>query len=129
MWVKVSPNRLVKSEKEFNSTSFKINSPQVDIDDLASDDDCGATNPGDEDQHHAQGGNDNVADTPGDEDHHADDADREAGHNDTDGISADAENMDDNNASSANEVTKMTENDDSIDVPRRSQRVLNKQYD
>ena len=129
VWVKVSPNRLVKSGKEFNSTSCKINSPRVDIDDLASDDDCGATNPGDEDQHHAQGENDNVANTPADEDHHSDDADREAGHNDTDGTSEDAENMDDNNASSVDHVNKMTENDDSVDVPRRSQRVLNKQYD
>ena len=116
-WVKVSPNRLVKSGKEFKSTSLKINSPRVGIDDLASDD-CGATNPGDGDQHHAQGENDNVEDTPDDEDHHAD-------HNDTNGTSEDAENMDDNNASSTDDVTKMTENGDSIDVSRRLQQVLN----
>ena len=39
VWIKVSPNRLVKSGKEFRSVSSKINSPLVHDDDLRSEDD------------------------------------------------------------------------------------------
>ena len=63
VWIKVSPNRLVKSGKEFQSVSSKINSPHVHDDDLRSEDD-GDINITHDDDHN--GSERHPGDTPGD---------------------------------------------------------------
>ena len=134
VWIKVSPNRLVESGKEFQSVSSKINSPHVHDDDLRSEDDS------DIDITHDDNHNGNErhyhGDTPGDKLSDGNNISSNAATTSTDRLDSSRKPTNESGKQSVLEERIPEGHDDQdelrehdgVDILRRSQRLINREH-